>query len=122
MKIQKFNKINEQLETTKYWVFVEPADDDYEMECYIFDNNQDSFNFLVNRIYRKYKYNNLNLDDLDILVSECENDVTCLYETYQDILEKYRIDNLLLTYEKVKHSIEIEDWIQLRFNAKNYNL
>ena len=120
MKIQKFNKINEQLEPIKYWVFVEPANDDYEM--YIFDNNQDSFNFLVNRIYRKYKYNNLNLDNLDILVSECENDVTCLYETYQDILEKYRIDNLLLTYEKVKHDIKIEDWIQARFDAKNYNL
>jgi len=122
MKIQKFNKINEQLKTTKYWVFVEPADDDYEMECYIFGDKQDSFNFLVNRMYSKYKYNNLNLDELDQIVSECENDVTCLYETYQDILGKYRIDNLLLTYEKVKHDIKIEDWIQLRFNAKNYNL
>lgn len=119
MKIQKFNKINEQADPKKYWIFVVPSeiiDNDYEMEeSYIFDNDEDAFNFLANRIYEK-------TNNFDTII-ESDKDITWLYEQYKDDMnDENGLDNLLCNHISITQNIKLDSELEFKINKKKFNV
>jgi len=130
MKLKKFN---EGLESgKKFHVFAEYDNDEYGSwknepeikgslpDFYLFEKEEDAFNYLANKLYKIYVENNLDLEILD----ECE-DVVELVEQYEaEIYESGTIDYQLIFYTltKVSNNIALNDWIKTRRDAKKYNL
>lgn len=126
MKIKKFNeKINE-----KFYIFIDKDESAfYDNSTYIFYDIKDLNNFMANKIYKIFTEHCEDEEILEeslITLDDCENAeemIEFLNETLNsgDILGDY---TTRLYYETttLDKNIELEDWIKLRRNSKNYNL
>lgn len=117
--------------TKTYWIIKDPGTNYYDDVTYLFDNKKDLLNFTLNEVYntiRKEFDKDNDEETLEKLYSElddCDN-----AESVLEILND-AIDNELLGDHDTKLTIEttsldenihLENWIELRRNAKKYNL
>jgi hypothetical protein len=118
-------------QTKTYWIIKDPGTNYYDDVTYLFDNEKDLLNFTLNEVYntiRKEFDKDNDEETLEKLYSElddCDN-----AESVLEILND-AIDNELLGDHDTKLTIEttsldenihLENWIELRRNAKKYNL
>ena len=120
MKIKRFNNINEQLETKSYHFFAVFYEDAQIPDFYIFEDDNDAFNFLANYIYKIYNENELDISILD----ECADAVELIEQYEEDVHENHNIDKQVIFYTttSLSSNIELDDWIKLKRLAKKYNV
>jgi hypothetical protein len=118
MKIIKFN---ENLESEKPHVFsFERIGDGYSNYRWLFDNYTDAFNFIANKVYfacKKEGYDSI-LEQLDEI-----NDIDSMVEFYDEIVDEHdTYDRISYIHMEFNESVKLYEWIELRRNAKKYNL
>jgi hypothetical protein len=117
--LKLFEKLYEK-ESKRYHTFAVFEEDNSTLpDFYMFDNDEDAFNFLANRVYKIYKENELDLNDLN----DCK-DATDLIEMYEGQVDEGSISYHLIYYSSISisHSIKLDNWIELERAAKKYNL
>ena len=137
MKIKKFNESTSsgQPSWKGYWVFAVNDDiskKNFESDLFLFENQESAFNFLVNRMYEKFKEQDIDFEELDDIIVDFKStgfsfDVESLHSEYIDILQKYDyFDNISLDYLEPNNKQELEDWVQkritLKLATKKYNM
>jgi hypothetical protein len=136
MKIERFNKINEN-NSNVVWIFTSYGGvNDYDTYNYVFDNENDAFNFMANKIYNIFqtefedsktsdKENQDKLDEALLILDECDN-LDSMIEFLNDCIddeyfEEYD-EKLYIDKTTLDKNIQLDDWIELRRSAKKYNV
>ena len=116
--LKLFEKLYEK-ESKRYHTFAVFEEDNSTLpDFYMFDNDEDAFNFLANRVYKIYKENELDLNDLN----DCK-DATDLIEKYEEEVRESDLDHLIYYSPiSISHTMKLDNWIELERAAKKYNL
>ena len=119
MKIKKFKHINEQNQEIDLFIFLFVSDSEYvgsseNPQLLIFDNHKNAINYLRNRMYQLYRYDENILKKLDNI-----DHVEDLVEYYDEMNDK---DFYYYQEEIANENVELDEWIKLRLDSKKYNL
>lgn len=128
MKIERFNE-NENIQVKSYWILSEPGTGYFDDLYYLFENKKDLFNFTCNKVYAIFQEHCdkehledclLELDSMETADELLEYLGECISE---DLLTDYEYSQCLqLNTTTLNSNVKIEQGIELRREAKKYNL
>lgn len=126
MKINRFNRLNENVEE-KYYIFTELLEDDFTGRLYpvskLYDNKADAVNFLLNKLYKVYKAYNRDLEDLEEDLKTANNNINDILKLYEHFLTQDLDKPMNLSYRMVAlNEPKLDEWIFTRRNIEKFNI